>query len=98
MKIEEVVSISINDSHFLSGTTEDLKYIYPFAGEEYMADKPGICSTPFPLKTHPVLHERPEKPYQCDKCDKWFTMKRYLKQHHTTHINEKTFKLIHMIN
>ena len=92
IKIEDMVPISSNDSHFLSNTTEDSKDVYPFDGGDYMSDEPEICSTLFSLKTHPILHQRSEKPYQCDKCDKRFTMKRYLKQHQTTHSNEKPFK------
>ena len=94
IKIEEMLPTSDNDQSFY-GDTEDSKDVYTSCGEDYITYESEICSTQFPSKTHPMLHERlqkTEKPYKCDQCDKQFAMKAILKQHQVIHKKEKPFK------
>ena len=84
IKIEEMDPTNGDGGCCSSDATEDSKDVYNFCGEEYLAHESEISSAQLTSKTELMFHKRPhqtEKPYKCNKCDRQFTMKKYLRQH-----------------
>ena len=95
IKIEEMDPIDGDDGCCSSGPTEDLTNVYTFNRKEYMDYESKTCCLQVPSNTHLWPHGRShqtEKPYRCGKCDKCFTMKKYLNKHQVIHAGEKAFK------